>query len=606
MAFPARILSLNLGTQTIGLAEFQRAENGGLALNAYKLTEILSDPSAEAARLPQTRLAIAEMKEALKLKKGGPVNYAISGQNLFARFVKLPIVAEDKIESIIGFEAQQNVPFPIEEVIWDYQLVGSGKEGQVEVVLVAIKSDLLDDLNATSEGNGFRTQIVDAAPMALYNAFRYNYSDLPGCTLLIDLGARTTNLVFIETGKVFSRSINIGGNTVTAALAKEFQESFTAAEDRKKRDGYVSLGGAYADDKNADVAKGAKIVRNTMTRLHAEISRSINFYRAQQAGTAPQRIFLCGGTANLPYLREFFAEKFSLPIEYFNPLKNVTVTGNVPVEEVVRNAHLLGELVGLGLRSVNTCPMELNLRPTGVVNAEKTAARRPYFVGAGMCLLLALLGTWLYFLRANDLKARALEDVRARNSAMGEFEKQNNAVIAEINKIKANASPLQQTVDDRQYWTRVLTGLHQALPEKYIWVTLFEPTSGGKPVVLGDPSKPLITTAPGAASNPGNAPAPGARPGAANANANANKGPVIDGVHVHGLYLENPQADSVVTAYVKNLSTVKNPGDEKELLFNIDTTNENSVIKNRSPQTSQEWTFDYDLQINLKTPMTVP
>ncbi len=120
---------------------------------------------------------------------------------------------------------------------------------------------------------------------------------------------------------MFSRSINIGGNTITANLAKEFQESFAAAEDRKKKDGYVSLGGAYADDKNADIAKEAKIIRNAMTRLHAEISRSINFYRAQQAGTAPQRIFLCGGTANLPYLREFFAEKFQLPIEYFNPLQ---------------------------------------------------------------------------------------------------------------------------------------------------------------------------------------------------------------------------------------------------------------------------------------------
>ena len=104
-------------------------------------------------------------------------------------------------------------------------------------MLVAIKADLLDDLNAATESGGFRTQIVDAAPMALYNAFRYNYSDLPGCSLLVDLGARTTNLIFIEPGKVFSRSIPIGGNTITANLAKEFGESFAAAEDRKKREG---------------------------------------------------------------------------------------------------------------------------------------------------------------------------------------------------------------------------------------------------------------------------------------------------------------------------------------------------------------------------------
>ncbi len=586
MAAPARILSLNLGTQTVGLAEFQRAENGGLALNAYKLTEILSDPSAEAARLPQTRLAIAEMKDALKLRSA-PINYAISGQNIFARFVKLPTVAEDKIDQIIGFEAQQNVPFPIEEVIWDYQLVGSGKEGQVEVVLVAIKSDLLDELNATSEGNGFRTQIVDAAPMALYNAFRYNYSDLPGCTLLIDLGARTTNLVFVEPGKVFSRSINIGGNTITANLAKEFQESFSAAEERKKKDGYVSLGGAYADDKNADIAKQAKIIRNAMTRLHAEISRSINFYRAQQAGTAPQRIFLCGGTANLPYLREFFAEKFQLPIEYFNPLKNVTVTGNVPMEEVVRNAHLLGELVGLGLRSVNTCPMELNLRPTSVIRAQKVAARGPYFVAAGVCLLLTLLGWWLYFLRATTIQSEVLGALHQKAAGMGNYEKRDNAIKADIAKSKESLAPLLQTVDDRQFWTRTLSALNEALPEKYVWITQLEATSGGKPVNVADPARPLLV--PGAGSAP--APAGGKAPP-------ASKGPVIDGLHLKGLYFENPQADVIVTTFANNLI--------KSGLFNIDKANPTSVIKNRTPQTADAWAFEYEIQLPLTQPLPAP
>ena len=89
MAAPPRIISLNLGTQTVGMAEFQRAENGGVMLNAYKLTEIHSDPSAEAMRLPQTRLAVSEMKDSLKVKSA-PINYAISGQNMFTRFVKLP------------------------------------------------------------------------------------------------------------------------------------------------------------------------------------------------------------------------------------------------------------------------------------------------------------------------------------------------------------------------------------------------------------------------------------------------------------------------------------------------------------------------------------
>lgn len=582
MAAPARIISLNLGTQTVGLAEFQRAENGGIMLNAYRLTEILSDPAAESARLPQTRLAVSEMRDELKLKPS-PVNYAISGQNIFARFVKLPTVAEEKVEQIIGFEAQQNVPFPIEEVVWDYQLVGSGDNGQVEVVLVAIKSDLLDDLNGVCEGSGFRTNIVDAAPMALYNAFRYNYSDLPGCSLLVDLGARTTNLIFVEPGKVFSRSIPIGGNTITANIAREFSESFSAAEARKKRDGYVSLGGAYADDKDPDVAKGAKIIRNAMTRLHAEISRSINFYRAQQGGAAPARIFLCGGTANLPYLREFFAEKFQLPLDFFNPLRNVTVTPNVDVAEVVKNAHLLGELVGLGLRNINNCPMELNLRPASVVKAHRVAARRPYLILAGVCLLLAMGGWALYFHRAAAIQAAVLGDVNQKVGVMHGYEDKFTRLTKETTELKNRAAPLVETIEDRQYWARVIGALNAAVPEKNVWITLMEPTSGGKPVIFGDPGKPLATPPTATAA---------AVPGKPAARA------TLDGVHIKGLYLANDKADRVVTDFVNSLA--------QSPFFNLDTKNEKSIVLLRTPQNDKEWAFEYELQLKLKQPVYLP
>ncbi len=582
MAARARIISLNLGTQTIGLAEFHKAENGGLVLNAYKQTEILSDPSVESTRLPQTRLAISGLRDDLKLKPG-PVNYAIAGQNLFARFVKLPTIAEEKVEQIIGFEAQQNVPFPIEEVIWDYQLVGGSKGGQVEVVLVAVKADLLDDLNDVAQSSGFRTQVVDAAPMALYNAFRYNYSDLEGTTLLVDLGARTTNLIFIESNQVFSRSIPIGGNTITSNLAKEFQEGFAAAETRKRRDGYISLGGAYADHKDPEIARMARIIRNTMTRLHAEISRSVNFYRAQQGGSPPTRIFLAGGTANLPYLREFFAEKFPLPLEYFNPLRNVTLTPHVPVDEVVKHAHLLGELVGLSLRSVNTCPMELNLRPSSVLRSQRIAARRPYLIMAGACLLLALAGWWLYFLRATTIQSQVLGTVAGQVRKMQNFEKQVNDTAADIGRISGIADPLVQAINARQYWPELISEINYHQPERYIWVTLLEPTSGGKPVAIDDPAKPL-------GGGPGTAvtntpPKPGSRATV----------PSIDGVHVKGLYLTNDQQDQVVSEFVRNLA--------KSDFFKLDPKNENAVVTVRTPQDDKSWAFVYELQLPLKHPL---
>src|SRR6266545_5014832 len=399
------LISLNLGSQTIGLAEFRTQAHGGLVLVDYRLRQMPAEVANEEARLSQVTFVLREMMDELRIKHGH-VNYAIAPQSAFVRFVKLPLVEEAKIEQIIGFEAQQNVPFPIDEVVWDYQLVGGGPDEQVEVVLVAIKVDLLDETNAAIEETGLRTSIVDVATMALYNAFRYNYAHLSGCSLLIDIGARTTNLLFIEPQKIFSRSIPVGGSSITAAIAKEFNEPFAAAEFRKKRDGFVSLGGAYAEPTDPEIARVSKLMRSTMTRLHAEVMRSISHYRAQQQGNAPERLFLCGGTASTPYMREFFREKLQVPIEFFNPLRNVAVAQSAPVNELTRAAHLLGELVGLALRSVSACPMELTLRPAVVARRQELEKRRPFFVMAAAAVILAIFGWGFYFTRAGQV-ARA-------------------------------------------------------------------------------------------------------------------------------------------------------------------------------------------------------
>src|SRR5437870_7605828 len=135
------------------------------------------------------------------------VKYSVPLQSVFTRFVKLPGLNAAKIDQIIAFEAQQNVPFPIDEVVWDYQLVGGGLEEQIQVVIVAIKRDLLDEINGAVEETGLRTRIVGMASMGLYNAFRYSYPDVADCSLLLDIGARTTTILFIEPTRFFLVSI---------------------------------------------------------------------------------------------------------------------------------------------------------------------------------------------------------------------------------------------------------------------------------------------------------------------------------------------------------------------------------------------------------------
>jgi type IV pilus assembly protein PilM len=581
MAASTRILSLNLGSHTVGLAEFHAQPNGGLVLNGYRLREILADPAHESARNAQIAAALREMLAELGIK-GGPVNYATAAQSVFARFVKLPAVEEEKIERIIAFEAQQNVPFPIDEVVWDYQLVGGGTDEQIQVVLVAIKADLLEAVNATVESTGLRTSVVCVATMALYNAFRYNYSDLAGCSLLVDIGARTTNLLFIEPGKIFSRSVAIGGASVSSAIAKEFNEPIVAAEYRKKQGGFVSLGGAYAEAADPEVARVSKIVRGTMTRLHAEMMRSISHYRAQQQGNAPDRLYLCGGSTSTPYMREFFQEKLQVPVEFFNPLRNVAVSESVDAAEVARSAHLLGELTGLALRRATTCPMELNLRPQSVVRRQEMERRRPFFVLAAACFVFGLLAWGAYFWRAAQVEDRATAKLQEKVDGMRRIEIQMNQVRKETTALDKQSGPLVTAINERSFWPLVLEDLNARLPKEDIWITELIPMSGGKPLGLPEARSAVAATTPTAPP-----PRPGATPAV----------PAIDGLLVRGLYLFNPKQQEVVVDYFRNL--VASPW------FAIDPSNQAKVIKPTTPNNT-EWAFPYELHLELKRPLPLP
>jgi type IV pilus assembly protein PilM len=516
-----------------------------------------------------------------------PVNYAVPAQAVFARFVKLPALDATKIDKIIAFEARQNVPFPIDEVVWDYQLVGGGLGEQIQVVIVAIKRDLLDEINNPVEETGLRTRIVGVASMGLYNAFRYSYPDTSDCSLLLDIGARTTNILFIEPGRFFLRSIPLGGSAITAAIAREFNESFTAAETRKKRDGFVGLGGAYAEPADPNVARVSKIARSTMTRLHAELMRSVTHYRAQQQGNRPARIYLCGGGAGMPYMREFFHEKFQVPIEFFNPLQHVTVSESAPMEDVARSAHLLGELVGLALRSVTVCPVELNLRPVTVVRRHHLEKRRPFFVAAAACILVALLGWSAYYTRAAQVAQQTAQIIRQKNDTMRVPEAQLDKLKKEISALDNTATPLIAAVNDRNFWPQMLEELNSRLPESDIWITELAATSGGK--LLGVSEKRAGETAA--------TPAP-TTPPAAKGKTAATGGNVIDGINVHGLYLWNPKQQEIVVDYLRNLANSP--------LFAVDAKTPERFIKSNSVPNESDWAFPYELQLTLRKPVKMP
>ena len=587
MPAPARLISLNIGSQTIGLGKFRAQPRGGLVLLDYRFREILADPAHEGTRPEQISAALREMLNELGIKSSR-VNYAVGAQSAFLRFVKLPLVEEEKIERIIGFEAQQNVPFPINEVVWDYQVVGGGMDEQIQVIIAAIKADYLEGINAAVEESGLRANKIGIAPPALYNAFRYNYADITGCSLLVDIGARTTNLVFIEPGRVFMRSVPIGGSSITAAVAKEFRETFDAAEFRKKRDAFVSLGGSYAEPPDPEIARVSKIARSTMTRLHAELMRSITSYRAQQQGSTPERVFLAGGSSGMAYMREFFNEKLRVPVEFFNPLRNIATAESAPVREVAQSAYLLGELVGLALRSVATCPVELNLLPASVVRQKDLEKRRPFFIMAAACFLLALLGWSAYFARAAQVTRQSTQRLQDKINIMRLAEGHVDKLKKEATSLDAIATPLINAINDRSFWPQILQELNARLPESDIWITELAATSGEK--LLGTGEKRAAETAP--ITRPA-----GSSPSVTGAKTSGT-GLTVDGIYVRGLYMYNPKQQELVVDYFRNLG--------QSPFFVVDEKRPERVIKSNAVPSDREWAFPYELQLTLRRPVKFP
>ena len=203
-----RILALDIGTSALKLAEFLPRKSGSVELINFAVGFLGLGPSDDDERSNYLTITIREMMRERQIKPGR-VLLTVSGQTVFSRFVMLPPVDKDKISKIVAYEAQQNVPFPIEEVVWDYQLIGSGND-ELGVMLAAIKGEIIESIIAAVEGAGLITDLVDVAPMAIYNAARYNYADPVGCQLLIDIGARSTDLIFLEPGHLFIRSIPSG------------------------------------------------------------------------------------------------------------------------------------------------------------------------------------------------------------------------------------------------------------------------------------------------------------------------------------------------------------------------------------------------------------
>jgi type IV pilus assembly protein PilM len=477
-----RILALNVGAGKIVLAEFAVKSGRAPELTNYGTSELAGDPENDADVGSQLGGAIREIMKARGIRPA-PLMLSLSGQMVFPRFVRLPAVAEDKLLQMVRYEVEQNVPFPMDEIVWNHQFIGDASSGEQCAMIVAAKTASVREITDRVVELGLEPEIVDVAPMALYNCLRYNYAKLDGCTVVLDIGARSTNLIFVEDEKIYNRCIPVAGNAITQEVAKSFQIPFAEAEALKRKVAFVSLGGVTASDDETS-ERVSKVVRNVVTRLHAEISRSVNFYRSQQGGSAPVRLFLTGGSSVMPHLDTFFREKLQIDIAYLNPFESVKVGSRVNHEKVGADAFVLAESVGLALRRSLKCPVEINLMPPEIVKRKSLKKRVPFFALAAVGILLCL-GIWAMY-------ARQVEEIyRAQSEEVNrklEVRKADQARLLKAEKaeetVERKADALRGVLTERTAWLKRVDAVRASLFDG-VWLTALEPIKDSSGTVTG-------------------------------------------------------------------------------------------------------------------------
>lgn len=469
------MLAIDVGASQLKIGEFSFGR-AGMELTGIHQVPLGIDFSDEA----DPTLAIVEALQGVIKEKAirpAPVIMSVTGQSAFLRLVKLPPVQRGKIYQTVLYEAQQNVPFPMNDVVWDYQLMGSS-ETELNVMLVVIKKDIISNLTDCIEAVGLEVEVVDVAPMALYNAVCYNYGDLGECTLVIDIGARSTNLVFMEPGQFWSRNLPLvgSGNMITQQLMKEFELPFKEAEELKYAHATVAFGGAYEDYSDKVISKVSKTVRGVMTRLHIEVERSVNFYRTQQGGRSPTRILLAGGGSVIARTDDFFKEKTKVEVEYLNPFKNVIVSDNITEDEIGQCAHLMGEVVGVGLRHALPCPLEVNLIPPKIASERAFRRKQPFLIAAAFGLVLAVFLWLVYFAvmteKLSERKAKIAERV-------AELEKVETVLLPIEKKqalLRQQIGELAEISRQRTRWLEILSGIKTCMPEG-MWLVSLSPAA---------------------------------------------------------------------------------------------------------------------------------
>lgn len=386
-------LIINCGASRVTAAVIS-SHGGSLQIEKLVSEDLQYDFSNEDAILPSVGEALKDLARNHKLS--GKATLVVPGNQVLTKTIRIPHIEESKRAQIIAFEAQQNIPYPLHEVVWDSQVVGDDGV-ETEVLFIAAKSNVIDEFCGYVTNAGFTADSISAATVLDYNTLQFAYPDMDDDVLLINIGARSTNLLFRNPEGFFVRNIQLGGNSLTQNIADSLGKPFAQAEAVKHK--FFAENSGYSDD-NSGAKMLTSCAESFMRRMSQEITRSIVNYR-RQGGAAPKRILLNGRGSLLKGLSEQLSATQKVDVQFFDPLQNVTLDGSIDTDTEELRLQT-SEIIGEACRGMIPQAAGVNLLPDTIQREMAFARKKPFILMAAACLALAPLPAIIPFKAANS------------------------------------------------------------------------------------------------------------------------------------------------------------------------------------------------------------
>jgi len=344
------VIGLDIGSHAVKVVELRPGRRGYQLVN-LGMASLPPEAIVDGALLNSG--AIVEAIQSLLVNnniKTKDAVVAVSGHSVIIKKISLPAMTKEELEEQIQWEAEQYIPFDINDVNLDFQILSNGFEsdGKMDVLLVAAKKELINDyVNVITEA-GLRPSVIDVEAFAVETMFEKNYSSNQDETAaLVNIGASIVNINIVKNGlPVFTRDISAGGNQYTEEIQKTLHVSFQEAEGIKLG-GTPALAGKEILPEEVDRA-----MRGVSETLAAEIQRSLEFFGATAPEDRVSRIVLSGGCAQMSGLPEIIEEKTRIPVEIVDPFRQIECDGKLIDEDYLREVGpSMGVGVGLALRT---------------------------------------------------------------------------------------------------------------------------------------------------------------------------------------------------------------------------------------------------------------